>query len=258
MQRQFLCSAASDGLLTCTEIQQEAAEDRFLAAACAPPAEGLVGWWRADGNALDSSGYRNNGQYCGWYAVGYIQRGGSQDKAFSIRGRNSIVTIPSNPILEPQQVTVSAWIRGSQPDDYRWIVAKGASNCDSPSYGLYSTASPNEVRFIVYDGNTFGVASAIVPGIWDEQYHLLTGTYDGSQVEIYVDGLLSGVTAYSGVIKYDLSPSRDLNIGGYVGCPPGPNNFSFAGDIDDVQIYDRALTANEIAAIYSASTDGTC
>ena len=80
----------------------------------------------------------------------------------------------------------------------------------------------------------------------------MAGTYDGTQVSIYVNGKLEGSTAVTGAIG---ASSNDLNIGS------DPSNLQdtgryWNGMIDEVEIFNRALSATEIQAIYSAGTAG--
>ena len=64
---------------------------------------------------------------------------------------NDFVRIPDSPALESDKLTVSAWVRGTgSPGTYRYIVGKGATGCDSSSYGLF-TAYNGGLRFYVTD-----------------------------------------------------------------------------------------------------------
>jgi hypothetical protein len=223
------------------------------ATGCVIPPPGMVSWWPGDGNANDIKG-ANHGTYTGPYTTGKV------GQAFDISGSGNAVTVPNHASLEPIHVTLDAWIRGSPPTNYKWIVAKGASHCDSASYGLYVT--PNQdIRFIIYDGNAFGVAGAIIPNMWNNNWKHVAGTYDGSAVKLYVDGALVATTSYTGAIKYNLPTNNDLLIGKYyaTACPDnGTNNYAFEGAIDEVELFDRALAASEIYEIYDAGAYGKC
>jgi len=222
---------------------------------CLPPLNGMVGWWNADNNARDSVN-GNNGIYHGDYTVGV------SGEAFAIQGGDDVVTVdeslPNFYKLESSRISVSAWVKSFQPNDYKWIVAKGANACLSASYGLYAGPVVDNVRFIVYDGNTVGLASANVPGIWNNTWHNVIGTYDGVAIKLYVDGVLVATTNYSLPINYNLPTNNDLTIGRYTGCVNDlTNNYSFPGDIDEVTIYNRSLSPVEIGKI-SASQFCKC
>src|SRR3954453_21966480 len=107
----------------------------------------LVGWWpmnEGSGQVLhDWSGHANNG------TLGNSPGADDQDPAW-IRGvfagsalsfgGNDMLRIPDSTSLEPANVTVAAWIRGtSSPGQYKYVVGKGANGCLSGSYGLYTS-----------------------------------------------------------------------------------------------------------------------
>jgi hypothetical protein len=84
--------------------------------------------------------------------------------------------------------------------------------------------------------------------VWDGKWHLAVGIYNGSTVSLYVDGVQVGSgTALSGSLEYGLSDSN-LYIGNYPGCAP----HGFLGAIDNVMIWDRALSASEVRALVPA------
>lgn len=247
--RSFHCKSDRQQVLTCRSADTNSKSVN----SCIPKPLSLIGFWPGDGNGQDLSGNENHGSFSGSYVPG------KTGQAFSIQGSSNVVTIQSDPILEPAILTINTWIRGSQPTDYKWIVAKGASGCDSGSYGIYVTPNANNIRTIVYNGFSFGIASGTVAGIWDGNWHMITGSYDGSSVKLYVDGSLINSVAYSFPIDYNLATDDNLIIGGYnfSGCPPG-NNYSFEGDIDEVQLYSGALSDGEILSLFNAGADSIC
>ena len=94
----------------------------------------------------------------------------------------------------------------------------------------------------------------VASGIWDGQWHHVAGTYDGSFVRLYVDSVEVGSgTPTSITIGYRLSPDNDLIIGQYTGTC---RQYPFKGDIDEVEIFDRALSASEIQRIFNAGSAG--
>jgi hypothetical protein len=161
-------------------------------------------------------------------------------------GAGGQVRIPSAAGLETPAVTVEAWVkRSGSPGAFKHIVAKGASMCMAASYALYS--GPNGgIQFYVSSGS--GTSFTRSPdggaGVWDGQWHLVTGTFDGSTTRLYVDGAEIGSgTPTTDPIDYGALDTRDLFVGRYPGC----DNHDFDGAIDDVRIYGRALTAAEVA-----------
>jgi hypothetical protein len=90
------------------------------------------------------------------------------------------------------------------------------------------------------------------PYVWDGNWHFVAGTYDGAYVRFYVDGVeVTPATATSLTINYALPTNSNLYIGAYVAA--GWCTLPFNGSIDEVRVFNRALTASEILGIYTAT-----
>jgi hypothetical protein len=208
-----------------------------------------VGLWNLDedgGNQVaDSSGNSNNGLLSG--GVSWVP--GVSGSALSFDGSTGEVRIADNTALEPQStVTVSAWIKqAGSPGAFRYVVAKGANGCTAASYGLYS--GPNGgLEFYVSQGRGSIYARSPDAGqrAWDGNWHLAVGTYDGSTIRLYLDGVQVGSgTPWSGSLEYLLPNSNDFYIGNYPGCA----DHEFLGAIDDVAVWNRTLGADEIGGL---------
>ena len=174
--------------------------------------------------------------------------------ALSFNGAASAVTVPDESVLEPQQVTVSAWVKASSsPGNYMYIVAKGGNNCSASSYGLYTGANGG-LEFYVSGNNglTYSLSPDAGSSVWDGKWHSAIGTFDGSTVRLYVDGKEVGSgTPNTTPIAYGLPTSNDLMIGNYPACPSIPEGFT--GSIDEVKVFNRALPAQEIKLTVLAS-----
>ncbi len=217
---------------------------------CVPPPPGLVSWWPGDGNADDIVG-GNNGTLVG--GATFVSPGKVGD-AFTFSGSgNDYVRVLNNPSLEPTTITVDAWVKADVlPLNNRYIVAKGAQGCTAASYAFYT--SGRGLSFYVFNGSWWKSSPNAGTGIWDRNWHHIAGTYDGSSVRLYVDGAEVGSgTPASISIGYNFTKYNDLLIGKYEGCL-----LPFMGDIDEVEIFNRALTASEIQAIHSAGSAGKC
>ena len=92
--------------------------------------------------------------------------------------------------------------------------------------------------------------------VFDGQFHHVAGTLDGARLKIYVDTVLEGDVAYSGTPLGNTAP---LLIGawGRGFDSPIPGRF-FSGLIDETAVFNRALSAGEIQAIYDAGSAGKC
>lgn len=199
--------------------------------------------------ARDYSGHNDSGQLEG--AAQWTQ--GRFGEGLSFDGSTAGVQVPDTPALEPAQVSVSAWVKASaSPGIYRYILAKGANTCAAASYGLY-TGPDGGIAFYTSreGGNAWTLSPAAEAGtIWNGQWHNVVGTYNGSTVRLYVDGREVGSgTPDPTPIAYGLPTSNNLSIGAYPWCP----SSDFAGDIDEVKVFNRALGAQEIALGYGVS-----
>jgi len=221
----------------------------------------MVGWWAGDGNANDITGNGRNG-----IPHGVAFPPGEVKQAFGLDGTDDFVEIPTKPELTPTPITVDAWIYVTGNTFYPSIIGKGNVGTSAESFALYlhtngTTDGDGKASFLV---NTLGLpltrttaggpaGMPIAPGGW----HFLAGTYDGTNVKVYVDGAPAGAAATvpSSTIHKTLDP---LLIGkAERSTSPYPTSY-FQGKIDEVELFNRALGASELKAIYDAKTAGKC
>jgi hypothetical protein len=210
---------------------------------------GPVGDWQLDEGSgthvADSSGAGNNGVLSGgaaWVA-------GHPGSALNFDGTDGKVDVPDSASLEPATaVTVTAWVRAEgSPGDYRYIVAKSETRCIAASYGLY-TGPDGGLQFYISKnrGTVYDRSPDAGARVWDGNWHLAVGTFDGHTVRLFVDGAEVGSgTAHTGPLEYGLTDGNDLFIGDYPSCA----DREFVGTIDDVMIWNRALTTAEVTSL---------
>ncbi len=161
----------------------------------------------------------------------------------------SLISVEKSGTLNPagKPLTVEAWIKADKPGGV--ILAHGGS---SQGYVLYLQAG--QPRFAVRAKGTLATAAAKarVTGKWAHLAGLLTG----KEVQIYVDGKLAGSAEAPGLVA--TNPQEGMEVGADEGSTvadyTGP--FSFAGLIDEVRVYHRALSAVEVGN-HAASSDKT-
>jgi hypothetical protein len=211
--------------------------DAYLAVEPPNPA-GLVGWWRldeGDGNtAADSSVYANHGTISGSYSwvAGYENS--------AVQFVNGSVLVPDAPELKPHaEVSASAWVyySGDPGNDGR-VVAKGKGNFET----YYLQMGAGNVIFFVGDVNGTKYAASSNKGIHGDEWIHLAGTYDGAIVKCYVNGQVMGTNNEANSISLSQDP-EGLGIGN----KPDANDRPFKGIIDEVRVYDYALSDAEVA-----------
>jgi hypothetical protein len=182
--------------------------------------------------ANDRSGSNNKGTLSGaaWTTAGKV--GG----ALNFDGVNDLVTVPDSPSLRlGTGMTIDAWVRPTRANDWSTVALK-----ERPSglaYALY--ASDSSGRAAGYINNGGDVAAPASAATATNAWTHLAVTYDGTSLRLYVNGTLVRTTPATGAMA---TSTGALRIGG--------NNVWgewFAGTIDELNVYNRALTAAEVA-----------
>src|SRR5581483_8549952 len=220
---------------------------------------GLVGWWPGNNNANDvTNGDNGSLQGGATYSTGKVL------ESFSFNGTDSHVDIPKTSALDVGgQVTIEFWMN-ADPSNPIGSTIQGLVTSDF--YGVEIDADPGVagVNFWISgdNGNSWtsiaddNGGSVIFPS---GEWHHIAGTYDGTNLQMYLDGQAWGFpVAASGNIS-PMGDSSFVTLGSEDGrnyCPDCVANRYFNGLIDEVSIYNRALTASEIKAIYDASYTG--
>ena len=235
-------TATANGSHTLTARARDAAGNQTTSAAVAATvanvaAGGLVaayGFEEGAGSAVgDASGLGNAGTISGatWVTAG------KYGKALSFNGTSSLVTVNDTAALHlTTAMTLEAWVRPSASASWRSVLLKETSN--GLAYGLYaSNASSRPAGFIHIGADIDATGpTAIALNAWTH----LAASYDGAAFRLYVNGSQVTSRAVSGSVATSTSP---LRLGG--------NTIwgeYFAGVIDEVRIYNRALSAAEVQA----------
>ncbi|MFM7534723.1 MAG: choice-of-anchor C family protein, partial [Acidimicrobiales bacterium] len=212
-----------------------------LAASVADLAAGLVGHWKLDETgglaAADATGRANHGTLTDMAGTEWTPgvRGGAL--RFDVGDR---VRVPNRPELSPTAgVSVAAWVNRTAPTgSFDPIVKKSNGAGD---FALEYTAS-GAIVFSVYVGGTWRQSPTVT--VPDGSWSHLVGTYDGQAVRLYRNGVEVGSgTAASGSI---VTSTSELHLAGDPAIP----TRSLRGLLDDVRLYDRALAAIEVRALF--------
>jgi len=208
------------------------------------PTNGLVAYYSFDAidtTVIDSS---DNGNY--GTAVDVLpaaNRFGKEASAGSFNGANSHITVKDANSLRPTTITISAWVKLNSLGYDRKVVGKNLNNGISDSYNLGIYAD-DKIEFFVYNNGWYGVrgisgGTTVKTGVW---YHM-TGVYDGNAVTTYLNAVVDRRNVVGNIpIQYNASP---LIIG------QTPTAQYLNGVIDDIRIYNRALSTAEIQSIFT-------
>lgn len=203
-------------------------------------ADNLVGWWKLDETegtiASDSSGYNNHGTVGGDGAtfsdnnvIGRIGGGLNFSK------RNNYITVTGMSGLPSQQITVSCWAKVTENKSFiRYVNHEWVNN----GWLMYSNVN-GRPGFGIGQGGTQTNAFANNFTIVLDEWLFMVGTYDGSDVKFYLNGSLVATTNNPGAT---LDDAGDVEI--------SDSGSSINGMMDDVRIYNRALTQEEILHLY--------
>ena len=219
-----------------------------------------VGMWNLDENPAshgvaisDLSGWGNNGTL--YTNDGSTNKSvpGVVNNALSFDGVDDYVDCGNDASLNiTQEISIEAWFYPTfLPSPHEFIIGKGTFNSNLP---WFLTVRQNEVSFMIFKnfpyvaGNYSSVDTSWTPKV--NEWHHVVATYiyitDGtSQLRIYIDGVLKGSNNIA-VGPMASSPSSSINIG-----RDGSGNYRWNGLIDEVRIYNRALSTAEIQKHYA-------
>jgi hypothetical protein len=226
------------------------------------PTDSLKAFYPFNGNANDESGNGNNGTVNG--ANLSQDRFGNNSSSYYFDGIDDDIVIPNSTVYDSlSEITISAWVQFETFPDYQnsqgghMIVEKMqhvASGADA-SFILYTPYDDDVLRFDlrIDNGSTIEYINLSLLQFSNyltiNEWHHITGVYDGDYAHIYFDGIpmISTSTPVNGKIK---TTTYDLGISTSWG-----NYDYFQGNVDDIRIYSKALDSTEVSELYN---EGLC
>ncbi len=204
---------------------------------------GLVAYYPFNENVSDSSGQNNNGTIVGELTF-VADRWGNPNSAAYFNGTNAYVRVPASTSLDTlvKSMTLACWFY-TKSYDSKWasLLSKSISTWALRQYS------------IVYDKDgliSFGHSLAATHLIPLNEWHHIAITYGDSIVKCYLDGILLD----SSMIAYEI---KKTNYPFVIGADPHIVMEYHHGMIDEVRVYNRALSAEEVSAISTVSTIAT-
>jgi hypothetical protein len=205
------------------------------------PPSGLVSWWPGDGNVYDIVGGYDATIGEAAYADGVV------DQAFMFGLGNPSLEAPNAHAIDNlQTLTIEAWVKlnsgpSSNIERFVTLYESGSEKAvirhdgeNSPGQLHFYMRIKGELQHVRVDG-------ALTAGV----FHHVAGTYDGQYMRVYLDGAKVGETSISGRV-YNGETTVTLSS----------NDEPLDGILDEVCVYNRALSALEIRAIYDAGAAG--
>jgi len=207
----------------------------------APP-PGMISWWTGDNTAADIRGTNH-----GSLQNGAAYEAGLVGPAFSLGGGDDHVSIPNSPSLSfPGALTVDFWFKPN--------TTHAPSTPTAPSF--FGKGFLNSINLANNDGRLEvrgpsprpnSTTDTWLAGTW---YHIAV-TFDGTAYRIYVNGAQEGGATPS---TYSILDNAEAVMFGNL---PGLSS-GFDGLIDEVELFNRALSQAEIQALYDAGSAGKC
>ncbi|MFA5293857.1 MAG: LamG domain-containing protein [Phycisphaerae bacterium] len=212
----------------------------------------LVGWWKFDevsGTAAnDSSDYNNNGTVYG----GATWTTGQIDGALNFDGSNDYVSVPDNDnsLDMDNEMTITAWIKPSNISSYYCIAAKqpsGTAGNNYPGNYEFRIAQTSGLLQLWHQGTgtTYGYTgyvstTAVTAGVWQ---HVTVTLKEGDSVKFYINGAPAGTLSQTAV--FGIVNNEPVRIGARK-----DSAYWFYGSMDNIRIYNRALSGTEIQQLY--------
>ncbi len=219
-------------------------------------ASGLVGLWTFDGadigtSFLDRSGNGFNGYLVGTNnATSSRKTIGKMGQAFSFGGLSTGgINLGSSNSLDPTRFTIAAWVKANTPQTYNTGVIYSNARDFTGSYNgtVLEVSSGNGGKLLLDIDNAgtiigYNSNSSIATSTWT---HVIA-TYDGSNVKFYINGVLDKTSVAT------MDPGVPATFNSYIGSMGYQNGtvYTFDGKLDDVRLYNRAITASEAQQLY--------
>ncbi|MDD5688349.1 MAG: fibronectin type III domain-containing protein [Elusimicrobia bacterium] len=206
---------------------------------------GCVLLMHLNGDTTDYSGYGNDGARVGtsWSSIPTWKTTGGNENMLYFNGTADYVNCVNGEGLTNliNKITVSAWINWTKPSDADQQIAVGRSGdwrfgdmgASNNTWGFYAPAP--------YNGTGGWAPSGVT--VPQNEWHHMVFTYNGSTAKIYKDGILAKQASVTG--------NLGINNNVFIGARNNANSY-FGGYIDEVGIWERTLSAEEIAVMYNS------
>ncbi len=218
-----------------------------------PVPAGLVGWWAAEGYAVDYA-WTNHGTFTNAATIAAIGKVGS---AFSFDGTTSAVLTSTNALKSPYSaLTVEAWVFPTNHSSGTIYGRTVIGHTDGDGFALRLNSGVIQVDLRLTSGDVLANFGPILPlDVWSH----IAYTYDGTRVTAYLNGIPQGFVAASGTVRNSANASCRIIIGHEASTSSVidvDQRFAWAGLLDEISVYSRALAPTEMQSVFTADTFG--
>ena len=220
------------------------------------PTNGLVGSWPFNGNANDQSGNGNNGTVNG--ATLTADRFGNANSAYNFNGTSNIVLQPGTNIQGNNARTISFWVNITNATQNTNTIYKGGNNGAGNDFSIWYNVNSNNTYQIQVRRFQDDVVTDAIPQILN-QWNNISVVYDGtnnSNLKIYINGQIYTGRAFTPAGVTFNTTSTTPQFGDLID-QLGVHHY-LKGKIDDVAIWNRALTPQEITNLYNSVNSNEC
>ena len=207
------------------------------------PTDGLVGWWPFNGNANDESGNGNDGTVNGVALA--TDRFGFTNSTYDFQG-SGFIKIP-NQNVNLDNITINIWHLKYNNLNRQSLIGSWNNNPNN-NIRQYTLFCDNHIGYAVSNCGQNNSATSVVPlNVWQ----MISMVYDGNVLSLYHNGQLVHSSTYSCQIN-------SVNDYWYAGAEDQDGTSvvqNYFGKLDDIAIWNRALTPQEISNLYTASNN---
>jgi len=213
--------------------------------------EKLVLHLQADGDVADASGEGNNGVFTGaQYAPGV------SGQAFRFNGQETYVTVPNSASLQSGNVTVAYWVNYDLPQNPVLVTRRGNTNTSTWGWQTGVTSfdpqAVNATQEIQWCWDNLCEYSPSIPSVnMVDTWTHVTVTYDDSLVRMYLNG--TKVREFAASSSFE-NATADLIVGRAFTA----NGYSLVGCMDDVRVYNYAISDADVQSLASVQATGLC
>lgn len=204
-----------------------------------------LAWWPMDDNTADNVVIETNGNYNAISSAFTSDRTttGVLNTALIFNGSDSVVSGAAD--ITFSEFTVTAWVKVASPSAWTRAVAKGDGGYTTTFIIGQASDGVGSIYLGILDGNNQDIVfggQGIPTGVWT----MITGTWDGTMATTYLNGGIQVEQATATSAIYNSTAPF------YLGSSADAAQYNFVGDIDEVRIFDVALTAIQVTNLFTS------